>query len=381
VTTSPEFLVGKPTRLYNNLDNEYHHGRIVDWRKCTIYPRLTSSSYEYIEEHNVSDDGLTSQQNNISTNNTSAAVKSISINQLDYYGFGPLSTCEFLVRFPSGLQGRKKELLKWIMLEEHSLAVGVSLILGKKSKLSRSVDWKPAMILARSALELVPVRSFLHEDERGYVFATMATERDNTHADDRWALASFFGDEQHDLLRLRDEACDFLDYPNLVRDSSSGNSTVKNQTAGCDPVRVEVAVNDVQLLNQRDPLASIDVPLALALAEHDEQNRCKVWNILLLRQRDHHLALVSSDTTQSRLEKVDKSKTDDTYLKATSNTSVRPLVERGLDRMWLAQLLERTNPLPSHSTSTKRSKDDLMIFKCEIVLSMSNAMASLQQRQ
>ena len=85
------------------------------------------------------------------------------------------------------------------------------------------------------------------------------------------------GDEQHDLLRLRDEACNFLDYPNLVRDSSSGNSTVKNQTAGCDPVRVEVAVNDVQLLNQRDPLASIDVPLALALAEHDEQNRCKVW--------------------------------------------------------------------------------------------------------
>lgn len=106
-----------------------------------------------------------------------------------------------------------------------------------------------------------------------------------------------------------------------------------------------------------------------------------MWNKLLLRQRDHHLALVSSDTTQSRLEKVDKSKTDDTYLKATSNTSVRPLVERGLDRMWLAQLLERTNPLPSHSTSTKRSKDDLMIFKCEIVLSMSNAMASLQQRQ
>jgi len=91
------------------------------------------------------------------------------------------------------------------------------------------------------------------------------------------------GDEQHDLLRLRDEACNFLDYPNLVRDSSSGNSTVKNQTAGCDPVRVEVAVNDVQLLNQRDPLASIDVPLALALAEHDEQNRCKVWNKLLLR--------------------------------------------------------------------------------------------------
>jgi hypothetical protein len=58
------------------------------------------------------------------------------------------------------------------------------------------------------------------------------------------------------------------------------------------------------------------------------------------------------------------------------------MVEQGLDRMWLAQLLERTKASPSeNSTSTKRSKDDLMNFKCERVLSMSNAMASLQQRQ
>lgn len=37
--SSAEFLVGKSVTLYNNLDNEYHVGRIVDWRACTVYPR------------------------------------------------------------------------------------------------------------------------------------------------------------------------------------------------------------------------------------------------------------------------------------------------------------------------------------------------------
>ena len=57
----------------------------------------------------------------------------VQLKDLEYYGIGSLSTTEFLVRFPAGLQGRKKELLRWIMLEEHSLAVGVSLIEGKTS--------------------------------------------------------------------------------------------------------------------------------------------------------------------------------------------------------------------------------------------------------
>jgi hypothetical protein len=30
-----EFLIGKPVRLYCNLDNEYHSGRILDWRTCS----------------------------------------------------------------------------------------------------------------------------------------------------------------------------------------------------------------------------------------------------------------------------------------------------------------------------------------------------------
>jgi len=127
------------------------------------------------------------------------------------------------------MQGRKKELLRWVMLEEHSLAVGVSLVWGKTSKLVGGVAtptgkdsnvnaavnsdglWKPAMVLARSALELVTVRQFLHEDEDGNLFAAMDGEgRGGGKPDDRWALASFFGEEQHALLRLRDETRDLL---------------------------------------------------------------------------------------------------------------------------------------------------------------------------
>ncbi|KAL3760765.1 hypothetical protein ACHAWU_003673 [Discostella pseudostelligera] len=395
VTTSASFLVGKPIRLYNNLDNEYHVGRIVDWRKCTVYPRPTSlPPYEYIDAQTVRDEGSlmspTHNQND-SKNNAAAVLNHISIDQLEYYGIGPLSTCEFLVRFPSGLQGRRKELLKWIMLEEHSLAVGMSLILGKKSKpsLSRSVDWKPAMILVRSALELVTVRSFLHEDDRGNLFATMTTERENTLAGDRWALASFFGEEQHDLLRLRDETCDLHDNPNLLlMDASGVNGKVKNEE-GAD--RVEEADNDVQLLHPRDPPSSIDVPLALAMVEHCEQMRCKAWKKLLLRQPHHRYALVSSDeySTQLHLEKdaystvSSKSKSDASIVKTTSNKSIRPLVERGLDRMWLAQLLlERAPPPPSVNSSPvpqQWSKDDLIHLQCERVLSVSQAMASLQR--
>jgi hypothetical protein len=325
---------------------------------------------------------------NDSKNNAAAVLNHISIDQLEYYGIGPLSTCEFLVRFPSGLQGRRKELLKWIMLEEHSLAVGMSLILGKKSKpsLSRSVDWKPAMILVRSALELVTVRSFLHEDERGNLFAKMTTEGVNTHAGDRWALASFFGEEQHDLLRLRDETCDLHDNPNLLlMDASGANGRVKNEE-GAD--LVEEADNDVQILHPRDPPSSIDVPLALALAEHCEQMRCKAWKKLLLRQPNHRLSLVSSDeySTQLHLEKDEcstdssKSKSDASIVKTTNSKSIRPLVEQGLDRMWLAQLLERAPPPSVNSSPVPQwSKDDIIHLQCERVLSVSQAMASLQR--
>ena len=101
----------------------------------------------------------------------------------------------------------------------------------------------------------------------------MATERENTRADYKWALASFFGEEQHDLLRLRDEAYDLLSYPDFVMNTNSFNVVVKDKANGDDADTIEGAENDVQIVRQRDHRASIDVPSALALAEHFEQTR------------------------------------------------------------------------------------------------------------
>ena len=108
-------------------------------------------------------------------------VVGVRIEDLQYYGVGPLSTCEFLVRFPSGPQGLKRELLRWIMLEEHSLTIGVSLIQGKKSKPNGGGGgiWRPATLLARSALELVAIRPLLCEDERGNLFGDMTRTEKN----------------------------------------------------------------------------------------------------------------------------------------------------------------------------------------------------------
>ncbi|KAL3827175.1 hypothetical protein ACHAXA_006730 [Cyclostephanos tholiformis] len=358
---SAEFLVGKVVTIYNYLDNEYHVGRIVDWRTSTAYPfRPTPPG---IATCNRKKNG------------------SIRIEDLYYYGTGSLSTCEFLVRFPSGTQGRKKELLRWIMLEEHSLAVGVSLIQGKASKPNGDGGiWKPATILARSALELVLIRPLLCEDEQGNLFGTMirseksgfggdeGTKGGSNVNDEKWALASFFGESQHALLHLPYDARSLLEHKRAKQ--------------------IEEGENDVPTLF-RNRWASVDIPLALALAEQSERERCKAWSRLILHRSDHPLALLSFDEycAQRQLEKcrfpsanvdgASESGLDETP--SIANGSDRSLVERGLDRMWLAQLREKV------SSSCKQqpmqlSKDMLMSFKCENVSSVANAMALLQSR-
>jgi len=370
----------------------HHNLSIVDWRACTVYPPLY--------DHNGGP--------HVTKNNT------VQLKDLEYYGTGSLSTTEFLVRFPAGLQGRKKELLRWIMLEEHSLAVGVSLIEGKTSmKKAGGVgggttnidEWKPAMVLARSALELVTVRQFLKEDDKGNLFAAanMTTKgkskSDGSKGDDRWALASFFGEEQHELLHLRDEARDLMDCPSLVNNddasngvNGSGNGQVTNQEG---EELEEEDLDDVQ--PPRGPLASVNVPLSLALAEHNEQERCKGWSQLILQESGHPQALVSPDEYSMQLSLDKKSKVSEnngsTVSTAETNgdtsaapedsknvsNSIRPLVQRGMDRLWLAQLVEKTVASSTIDDSMQLSKDTIMGFKFEHVPSMATAMASLQK--
>jgi hypothetical protein len=312
------FLVGKPVRLYNNLDNEYHVGRIVDWRSCSAYPDFPGN------EPSASD------------NNT------VSVNDLEYFGTGVISTCEFLVKFPAGVNGRRKELLKWIVLEEHSLAVGILLIQGKTST---SKAWTPAMVLARTSLELVPVRRHLHEDESGELFAKL-NDKAAKSGEQCWALASFFGQETHALLDLNNEARDLMS--NYCSGDEHANGSEK-QLDNSGPLA-------------RHPMASVAVPLALALAERDEQQRCKEWNNKILNDSKHPLSLVANDeySTQLRLEKGGKASLP---------------VTLGIDRMWLANLANK-----AFQTSDE-SKDARIGIKYQPVASISNAMALLQSKR
>ena len=346
--SSAEFLVGKSVTLYNNLDNEYDVGRIVDWRACTVYPRPLTFPGLATRDRN----GSIRVDINHGGCGGGGGGGGIRIEDLQYYGMGPLFTCEFLVRFPPGLLGRRKGLLRWIMLEEHSLAVGISLIQGKTSKPKGGGGgggmWKPATILARSALELVAIRPLLCEVERGNLFGTMGREKNTggegtkeesiANGDKKWALASFFGESQHALLHLPDEAHGLLERertenvvkvttsmsmtgekgavdeisPNSARGTVSnsrvgevgGNGELDERSPGEYTQQSKEEENDVPS-SLRGPLASVDVPLALALAEQSERERCKAWSRLILHRSDHPLALLSYDeySVQLHLEK------------------------------------------------------------------------------
>jgi len=372
---SAEFLIGKPVRLYCPLDNNYHVGRIIDFRTCSVYPSLRGNG-----DHVAA--------------SVDPKTNTVHIEDLDYYGIGPISQSEFLVRFPAGVEGRKKELVQWIILEEHSLAVGVSLIHGKTAKLKGKVNgWKPAMILARSALELVPVREFLYENDKGELFASMnrdasfgrsflstGASKNDDGLRDRWALASFFGEEAHGLLHLRDEA------KALFTTNENGKTAKPLKSGGVHSSRSPMGLGAEDVTHPYSS-STLDIPMGLAIVEHDEQVRCREWFKLILRNPAHPLALTSCDEYSVPLVVNRRGENNDgNDVRDGSNIRVQfgklqdlnerdnPLIERGIDRLRLAHLVE------AMSEPLDQSRDTLLSFSCEKVTSMSKAMATLQHR-
>lgn len=88
----PELFIGKICKIYCPNDNSYHSGRIIDWRSA-ITPGTDPKQLPKL-----------------------------------FCGKGRIASSEFLVRFPAGCNGRKKTVLQWIILEEHSCAVSIDLI-------------------------------------------------------------------------------------------------------------------------------------------------------------------------------------------------------------------------------------------------------------
>jgi hypothetical protein len=80
-TSTPDFLLGRPVRIYVPTANVYHTGRIVDYRPCTAWPSTATTP----------------------TTPTTTTTP----------------TMEYLVRFVAGMDDRKTPYQHWIVLEEH----------------------------------------------------------------------------------------------------------------------------------------------------------------------------------------------------------------------------------------------------------------------
>lgn len=139
------YFLGKPIRLYNPISNQYHTGRIVDFRFKSASDCMAAVVHD-----------------------------ATSVND-----------AEFLVRFAAGKDGRKKPYHHWINLEEHALAVGSEPVW---ARMPTTKDWTPAILWFRTARELVPTQHLLDESEKEVVFES---NEKRTVADDRTNLKAY----------------------------------------------------------------------------------------------------------------------------------------------------------------------------------------------
>jgi len=265
VLQTPDFLVGKAIRIYCPNGNQYHTGRIVDWRKAGHCDK--------------------------------------------FWGATELSRCEFLVRFLAGMDSRKAPHREWIILEEHSCAIGVSVVWALRKR-----SWKPAMTWLRTSLELLPVRHEL--SERLHQIYTVDGEP-FTSAHTTWSLVNFFGNEkEYALVSLQKETTRF--------DGCDG----KNKTESSEMLILK----------------------GLTEVELKEQDRIQAWHKIPLANKAHSYALTIAD--ESNLAPIDFE--GSAVVEWPVPVQLLPL---GLDRMWLMAQFGK------HETT----KDQLVDVRCQIV--------------
>lgn len=300
----PDFLVGKPLRLYCPDDNNYHNGRILDWRRATHLRPISATAPSHAKD-------------------------------FQYGNISEIACCEFLVAFPAGMDFRKRTIHQWMILEEHSLAVGTSLIWALHT---RNKEWTPALTWLRTSLELMPILERLSEDE-GQVIYDMS----NLGQTKRWALTQPFGRENHLLLILREEAVDLFSPSFAARFSK----------------RIDTADGP-----------RLDLPAMLAFTEAQEQRRIRQWSRLSLQNARHERALTIADVDTLPPLEVSTNKND-----GAVEISPRPcpLIRTGLDRMWIANQLRR-------SQGFDQTKDAVAGITVHGVRSRASAIKQLQEQ-
>ena len=269
-TIDRDFFVGKTIKVYCSKDNQYHTGRIIDWRSA-VAPGIEPA-----------------------------------IARGQYYGKGIQSSTEFLARFPCGLNGRKRTLLQWMILEEHSCAVSTSIVMTLRDKGRGMNGWRPAQIMLRSCLELIPIR-------------------DLVSVSDHYALVTFFGADTSIYLDVKDDAVDVY--------SKSFWEEFKRKTYTSPGKKPKTS----QVLSQTMALTMNTMNIEL-----QEQKRTAKWQSLPIKDVYHEKALTVIDEYSSELLLEDddfrneKRKTTDDGFPAPDPC---PLIQRGLDKQWISDRL------------------------------------------
>jgi hypothetical protein len=217
----PDFFMGKCVRIYCPTDNQYHSGRIIDWRKAT---------------------------------------------HSDQFWESEVADIEYLVRFPAGKDFRKTPYQQWIVLEEHALAVGATLIWGMNVQRKGVMGFNPGQVWLRTSLELLPIQSYLAKNL--WQMYSMGDVVKLEHKS--WALASFYGEDSHELLELKDESVDYF---------SVAFGEARHQR--------HLISNDL------DP--RVEIFMGLVQVEWEEQERVRAWKNMKLDNSCHPKALTLRD--------------------------------------------------------------------------------------
>jgi len=340
-----DLFVGKPVRLYGPLDDNYHSGRIVDYRPITI-----GSS------------GSKKPKKPISS--TSSQQRIYYYPNDDFFA----TKVEFLVRFVPGSHEYRKTLIhRWIRLEEHSLAVGTHLIWGNFStqdmvasapgtvsarfgnaSTTNGSEWQPALLFLRATRELIPVLHLLQEEDGEISFhpaslmqgssgtrpkknsdkSTFAVTVPAKPPKKVWALAK----------RLANSSA-----PVPVPSPSDNN---EDQTKDQAYKLLRINLEAKAFMSRKPTSNHLDrLNYSLAMAEYDEQQTVIRWQRMPLQNKWAPTALRSRDAfSMGPVEFRDSTHTSpvttNTRAKSQEEQELCPLIRSpGLDRTYLMERL------------------------------------------
>ena len=310
-----DLFLGKPLRLYCPLDDNYHSGRIVDYRAL---PTNLHNSKKFSKQ--------------LSSN--SASSSNYWPND-DFFA----TKVEFLVRFVPGSDEYRKTLLyRWIRLEEHSLAVGTHLVWGKFSTPAVSptnatanngatvtaqfgstsaangtapegvaTAWQPALLFLRTSRELMPVLHLLQEDE-GEISYHPASLMQNgfgkvkkgTGSSNSGFASTIPKKDPNMVWALAKRLASSITESNAAVETNGNGESASMDDSGTDQSQAYKLLriaNEARALFSRKPTTSqLDqLKYSLAMAEHNEQKAVADWKQLPLHNRWAPYALQSRD--------------------------------------------------------------------------------------